>query len=541
MNISFEPQAQQKLLAGADQLANAVRVTLGPKGRNVALYQKRNQQGASYADRTGPGAPVLITNDGATIAEAIVLSDPLEEAGAQMLREATSKTNQEAGDGTTTATVLAQNLLHEAFRQQAAGADPIALRRGMMQAGNVASAALFSCAKIARDEVSLSQVAEISCGDSELGQLVGHALFAVGPEGVVTVEDAQKQETTLEIQEGIVLERGFLSPDMATNDDKTIAELFDPCILLCDSKLDNIQDLLPALIASAEDGRDCLVICEGLDGDARSTVLRTNQQGDIKIVCIEAPLYGDGRRWRMEDLAIQLGGTYYQKMLAMNLRAVTLADLGTARHVTVTKHRTVLTGPGGDPEKLQARIQELRFLISQESYEFNRRRHQERLARLSAGIAVIHVGGKTQAELWERKARLEDAVHAARAAQLDGIVPGGGTALLHLIPTVLDDAASLCGDERTGALIVAKSLEAPVRQIAENAGADGSHIVSKLLSMAPEYGYDANRNCICLMAEQGIWDPVRVTRAALENALSVASTILTTHAAVTTSVVPKKV
>lgn len=541
MNITFEAQARQKLLAGADQLANAVRVTLGPKGRNAALYQKRNQQGASYADRAGPGAPVLISNDGATIAESIILSDPLENAGAQILREAASKTNVAAGDGTTTATVLAQSLLHEAFRQQAAGANPMVLRRGMAQAGQAASAALCSRAKIVQDEAALSQVAEISCGDSELGQLVGRAVFAVGPKGVVTVEDAQKQETTLEIQQGIVLERGFLSPDMATNDDKTVAELFDPCILLCDRKFDNIQDLLPALIASAEDGRDCLVICEGLEGDARSTVLRTNQQGDIKIVCIEAPLYGDGRRWRMEDLAIQLGGTYYQKLLAMDLRAVTLADLGTARHVTVTKHQTVLTGPGGDPEKIQTRIRELRHLASQESYEFNRLRHQERLARLSAGIAVIHVGGRTQTELWERKARLEDAVHAARAAQLDGIVPGGGSALLHLIPAVLDCAASLCGDERTGALAVAKSLEAPLRQIAENAGADGSHIVSKLLSMDPGYGYDANRNCICLMAEQGIWDPVRVTRTALENALSVAAAMLTTHAAVISLMTPEKV
>ncbi len=536
MEITLQTRARGKLLAGAEQLANAVRGTLGPKGRNVALYQKPDRQGATYADRAGPGAPVLITNDGATIAQAIVLADPLEDLGAQLLRQVATSTNEAAGDGTTTATVLAQSLLRETSHQEASGANPIALRRGLQKAGRAAVQSLLSCAVCVSSEEDLCRVATISCKDPELGQLVGHALHWAGPEGFVTVDDAQKQETTLELQEGIVLERGFLSSEMATNEDKTEAELWDPCILLCDTKLEHIPDLLPALIVSAEAGRDCLIICEGLQGDARSTVLRTNQQGDIRIVCIEAPLYGDGRRWRMEDLAIQLGAVYFRKDLAMDLRGITLEQMGTAHHVRVTKRQTIFSGPGGNPQQVEQRIGELRYLVSHESYEFNRRRHQERLAQLSAGVAVIHAGGRTQAELWERKMRLEDAVHAARAAQLEGIVPGGGTALLRLIPAVVACAQELCGDEKTGALALARALEAPVWQIAENAGQDGGYIVARLLQEYRTIGYDAAADRFCDLMAHGIIDPVRVTRVALEQAVSVAATILTTEAGITASI-----
>ena len=531
MQIAYGAQARAKVLSGADRLADAVRVTLGPKGRN-GVHQKKNTQGASFADRAEPGAPALITNDGATIAESIVLPDPMEDLGVQLLRQVSNKAKEAAGDGTSTAIVLAQAMLHETFRCAASGADSLALRRGMEKAGKAAGEALEEMSISVTDEKALARAAAVSCGDPELGALIGRACAAVGPEGVVQVEDGQKQDTTLELQQGIVLERGFLAPEMATNPDKTSAELDDPYILLCDSKLDDIQVLLPALIACAEDGHDCLILCEELSGNARSTILRTNLQGDITIVCIEAPLYGEGRRWRMEDLSIQLGATYFQQGLHMDLRDIRPEQFGRAGHVTVTRQRTVISEPGGDPEKMQQRIAQLRYLASHEEYEFNRKRHAERLAQLVSGVAVIRVGGKTQAELWERKMRLEDGVNAARAAQAEGIVPGGGTAFLRLIPKVNESMAALSDEEQMGVRAVARALEAPVRQIAENVGQDGSYMVQKLMGMAPEMGYDAAEDCVCPMVDSGIIDPVRVVRTSLESALSVAATILTVQASV---------
>lgn len=532
MQIAYGAQARAKVLSSADRLADAVRVTLGPKGRNGAVHQKKNTQGASFADRAEPGAPVLITNDRATIAESIVLPDPMEDLGVQLLRQVSNKAKEAAGDGTSTAIVLAQAMLHETFRCAASGADSLALRRGMEKAGKAAGKALEEMSISVTDEKALARAAAVSCGDPELGALIGRACAAVGPEGVVQVEDGQKQDTTLELQQGIVLERGFLAPEMATNPDKTSAELDDPYILLCDSKLDDIQVLLPALIACAEDGHDCLILCEELSGNARSTILRTNLQGDITIVCIEAPLYGEGRRWRMEDLSIRLGATYFQQGLHMDLRDIRPEQFGRAGHVTVTRQRTVISEPGGDPEKMQQRIAQLRYLASHEEYEFNRKRHAERLAQLVSGVAVIRVGGKAQTELWERKMRLEDGVHAARAAQAEGIVPGGGTAFLRLIPKVNESMAALSDEEQMGVRAVAKALEAPVRQIAENAGQDGSYMVQKLMGMAPEMGYDAAEDCVCPMVDSGIIDPVRVVRTSLESALSVAATILTVQASV---------
>ena len=533
MQITFQSEARMKLLRGADQLADTVKVTLGPKGRNAALYQKRNTQGAKLSDRAGSGAPVLITNDGASIAESIVLPDALENAGAQLLRQAAEKTNADAGDGTTTAIVLAQDLLHELLRLRSAGADAMALRRGVEAAGRAACDALQMLARPVDTEEALTQVAAVSCQDEALARLVGQACFAVGREGVVTVDDAQKQETTVEIRQGIVLERGFLAPEMTTNEEKTAAELDDPRILLCDSKLDNVQEILPALIACAEDGCDLLIICEALSGDARSTILRTDMDGDIKIVCIEAPLYGDGRRWRMEDLAVQLGAVYFQKALNMDLRSVNRKDFGTAAHARVTKQQTVISGPGGDKAAVEARVRELRYLAANEDYEFNRKRHQERLAQLSSGVATIHAGGRTQTELWERKLRLEDAVHAAQAAQLEGVVPGGGTALVRLIPAVKSCASTLRGDEKTGALAVIHALEAPVRQIAENAGQDGRMVAAKLRGLPEAIGYDVGADRFTDMVQAGILDPVRVTRTALQSALSVSASMLTTEACIT--------
>ena len=533
MQITFQSEAREKLLRGADQLADTVRVTLGPKGRNVAMYQKQNRQGASLADRAVSGAPVLITNDGASIAESIVLPDALEDVGVQLLRKAAEKTNTDAGDGTTTAIVLAQALLHELLRQRSAGADAMALRRGVETAGRAACEALQKLVRPVDTEEALTQVAAISCQDTALAKLVGQACFTVGRDGAVTVDDAQKQETTVEIRQGIVLERGFLAPEMATNEEKTAAELDDPRILLCDSKLDNVQEILPVLIACAEDGYDLLIVCEGLSGDARSTILRTDMDGDINIVCIEAPLYGDGRRWRMEDLSVQLGAAYYRKAFNMDLRAIKREDFGIAAHVHITKQKTVISGPGGDAAAVETRVRELRYLAANEDYEFNRKRHQERLAQMSSGVALIHAGGRTQTELWERKLRLEDAVHAAQAAQQEGVVPGGGTALLRLIPAVQNCASVLPDDERAGALAVIHALEAPVRQIAENAGQDGSAIAAKLHDLPEGMGYDAAEGRFTDMLQAGILDPVHVMRTALQSALSVSASMLTTEACIT--------
>lgn len=533
MEITLDAQARKKLLAGIDRLADTVRVTLGPKGRNVAMYQKRNAQGATYADRAGSGAPVLITNDGATIAQSIVLEDPLEDAGAQLLRQAAEKTNTAAGDGTTTATVLAQSLIHHALRQEAAGANPMLLRRGMEKAGQVALDALSAMAQPVQEEAGLVRVATISCEDEDLGALIGHGVFSVGPEGTVSVEDSQTLETTLDIQEGIVLDRGFLASEMATSSDKTTARLDDPYVLLCDTKFSNIHQLLPALLLAAEDGHDILVICEGLEGDALATVLRTNLEGDLKIVCIEAPLYGDGRRWRMEDLAVQLGGMYITSALNLTVETMTREMFGRVAQATITAKQTVLSDPGGDPEQLRQRIQMLRYLAANESYEFNRSRHQLRLSQLSAGVAKIHVGGRTQTEQWERKMRVEDGVHAAKAAQAQGILPGGGTALLRLQPAVIACAQTLQGDEAAGAWAVVRALEAPAGQIMENAGEDSSFLLAKLRKLPDAMGYDAQTGSFVDMVPAGIIDPYQVTQMALSSALSVAASIITTQAAVT--------
>lgn len=532
MQISFGAQARAELLRGADRLADTVRVTLGPKGRNAALYQKKNEQGAKLSDRAGSGAPVLITNDGANIASAIVLADAKEDIGVQLLRQAAEKASSEAGGGAATTIVLAQRLLHELFRLESAGADAMTLRRGVEKASSAAAEALRKMMLPADSEQMLVQAAVTACTDEAIGTLAGRACFSVGAEGSVTVDDAQKQETTLEIQTGIVLERGYLASEMTTNEEKTAAELQNPRILLCDSKLDNVQDILPALIACAEDECDLLMICEGLSGDARSTILRTDMDGDIKIVCIEAPLYGDGRRWRMEDLAVQLGATYFQKALNMDLRSITREDFGAAEQVRVTKQQTVISGADGDQKALNERIRELRYLAANEEYEFNRKRYQQRLAQLSSGVAVLSVGGQTQTELWERKNRMERAVGAARAAQREGVVPGGGAAFLRLIPSIHVCAEQLHGDERLGAFAAACALEAPARQIAENAGQDASAICAKLKQLPENMGYDAENEEFTDFLQAGILDPASVIRTAMQTAFSTAATMLTTQASI---------
>ena len=533
MDIKYNEKVRRGMLAGIDKLADTVKVTLGPRGRNVAMHQKANQQGADYSDRAVAGAPILVTNDGVTIARSIVLADPVENMGAQMIKEVALKTNDGAGDGTTTAIVLAQSLLHEAFRNAAAGADLMALRRGIQSGASAASAALADMARPVSTREDMARVAAISCADETLGDMIGEALDRVGPEGVVTVENGQRLETALNILEGIVFERGFVSPLMATDEMKTAAELDDPYILLCDKKFTDAQDLIPALMCAAEDDRPILIISDGVEGEALALIHTNKVEGDMDIVCVPAPLYGEGRRWRMEDMAVQTGGVYVTAELGLDVRKVTRDMLGTAKHVKVTRQQTVITGPGGDPAAIEKRVQELRWLVEHTDYEFDRQRHRERLAAFVSGVVRIDVGGRTEPEIWERKMRVEDAVNAARAAREEGVVPGGGIALLNAAPALDALEETLEGDERTGVMALRRAIEAPVRQIAVNAGLDGGAVTARLLREKPGTGYDADRDCYADMLEAGVIDPVKVTRLALECAASLTATLLAAEAGVT--------
>ena len=533
MDIKYNEEVRRGMLAGIDKLADTVKVTLGPRGRNVAMHQKANQQGADYSDRAAAGAPILVTNDGVTIARSIVLADPVENMGAQMIKEVALKTNDGAGDGTTTAIVLAQSLLHEAFRNAAAGADLMALRRGIQSGAAAASAALADMARPVSTREDMARVAAISCADETLGDMIGEALDRVGPEGVVTVENGQRLETALNILEGIVFKRGFVSPLMATDEMKTAAELDDPYILLCDKKFTDAQDLIPALMCAAEDDRPILIISDGVEGEALALIHTNKVEGDMDIVCVPAPLYGEGRRWRMEDMAVQTGGVYVTAELGQDVRKVTRDMLGTAKHVKVTRQQTVITGPGGDPAAIEKRVQELRWLVEHTDYEFDRQRHRERLAAFVSGVVRIDVGGRTEPEIWERKMRVEDAVNAARAAREEGVVPGGGIALLNAAPALDALAETLEGDERTGVMALRRAIEAPVRQIAVNAGLDGGAVAARLLREKPGIGYDADGDRYADMLEAGVIDPVKVTRLALECAASLTATLLAAEAGVT--------
>ena len=533
MDIKYNEAVRRGMLAGIDKLADTVKVTLGPRGRNVAMHQKADRQGADYSDRAAAGSPILVTNDGVTIARSIVLADPVENMGAQLIKEVALKTNDGAGDGTTTAIVLAQCLLHEAFRNAAAGADLMALRRGIQSGAAAASAALADMARPVSAREDMARVAAISCADETLGDMIGEALDRVGPEGVVTVENGQRLETALNILEGIVFERGFVSPLMATDEMKTAAELDDPYILLCDKKFTDAQDLIPALMCAAEDDRPILIISDGVEGEALALIHTNKVEGDMDIVCVPAPLYGEGRRWRMEDMAVQTGGVYVTAELGQDVRKVTRDMLGTAKHVKVTRQQTVITGPGGDPAAIEKRVQELRWLVEHTDYEFDRQRHRERLAAFVSGVVRIDVGGRTEPEIWERKMRVEDAVNAARAAREEGVVPGGGIALLNAAPALVALAETLEGDERTGVMALRRAIEAPVRQIAVNAGLDGGAVAARLLREKPGTGYDADGDRYVDMMEAGVIDPVKVTRLALECAVSLTATLLAAEAGVT--------
>ena len=533
MAIIHGEAAREKLLEGIDELAEAVASTLGPKGRNIAMHQKAALYGADYGARAAAGAHVLITNDGVTIAKEISFADPVKNMGAQLMKEAAVKANDEAGDGTTTAIVLAQAILQGAFRNIAAGADPLALRRGIKRAGELAVEKLAASAVKIETQDDIAHVATISCQDLELGAMVGEAIYRVGLEGVVNIDDSQRLETELNVDEGIVFDRTMISPHMATDKRSGEAVLENPYILITDKKFENPQDIIPALICAAEDGRDILVLCDALEGDALAIVMRNKLEGDMNVVCVQAPAYGEGRRWRMDDIAVQTGGMYVSEEMGLSVRDVTREMLGSADRVKVTRKRTIISGSHGDPDAIAKRIAELRYRAENTDYEFNRKRHEERLAAFVSGVASISVGGATEPEQWERKMRVEDAVNAARAAFEEGVVAGGGLALLNLVPAVEELAATLEGDERTGARIAIEALKAPVKRIANNAGANGGVVVEKL-SEAPEgTGFDASRNAYVDMFETGIIDPVRVTRSALEAAFSVAETLLVTEGTVT--------
>lgn len=533
MNILYSQEARNKMLMGIDTIANAVKGTLGPKGRNAALYQKANIRDAQYADAPMPGAHVLITNDGVTAVQSVVLADPVEDAGVRLLKNAADKTNELVGDGTTTTIVLTQALLHQLNQSIAAGADPLALRRGMKKAEEVVVQGLQEMAVPIQKEEEIAAVAAISCQDKELGKIIARAYAKVGLEGVITLEDSGRPVTTMEIQEGIVFDRGYIDDRMCTDKEQRVAELQNPYILLCDTKFTEYQQLLPFLIMAAEDDRSCLIISEGVEGSALGLIHRNRQEGDMQIVCVNAPEYGEGRKWRMEDLALQTGGVYISSQFMLDVKDVTREMVGTARYVKVTKKQTMILDPAGDPEKISRRIKELRHLAQHTDYDFNRQRYRERLAKFVSGVAKIDVGGLTEPEIWERKMRMEDGILTCRAAMEEGVVSGGGIALLNVTPKVQTLAEQLENDERAGAMAVFHALKVPARQILENAGANGRYLTERLFNRDEGIGYDIDTWQEIHMLEAGIMDPVKVTRMVFENAVSVAGTLATAEAVCT--------
>ena len=532
MALLHGDEVRQGMLAGIDTLSDAVVSTLGPRGRYVALPQKANLYGADYTDDAAPDAPVLVTNDGVTIAKSITLPDPVQNMGAQLVKQAAMAANDTAGDGTTTAIVLARAIVGEAFRAVAAGADPLALRRGIQAVGAKVAEVLRAAAVPAETQEDLARVATISCRDPQLGGLIAEALARVGAEGVVNIDDSRKTETTLDLAEGIVFDRGLVSPHMATDKARGIAELDNPYILLTDEKIVAQQDIIDTLICAAEDGRDCLVVSDGIEGDALAIVLGNNRQGGMKVACVQAPEYGDGRRWRLEDLAVQTGGVFITKEAGLSLRGVTRDMLGEADRAIATATRTTITGGRGDEQAIADRVNLLRYYAANTDYEFNQKRHAERLAHFVSGVATVRVGGMTEAEQQERKMLVEDALAAATAARAEGVVAGGGVALFEAACAVAGVAERLEGDEALGARIALSACEQPLRAIAANAGQEGSVVAEKVASLDAGMGYDAARGVYVNMFDAGILDPLRVTNSALEAAFSVAGTALLTEAGV---------
>ena len=517
--ICYGEEARKALEKGVDQLADTVKITLGPKGRNVVLDKKF-------------GAP-LITNDGVTIAKEIELEDPFENMGAQLVKEVSTKTNDVAGDGTTSATLLAQAIVKEGLKNLAAGANPMIMKKGIAKATAAAIEAMKANSQKVNGSADIARVGAVSSGDETIGQLISEAMEKVGHDGVITIEESKTAETYSEVVEGMQFDRGYVTPYMVTDTEKMEANLDDALILITDKKISNIQELLPVLEQVVQSGKKLLIIAEDVEGDALSTLIVNRLRGTLNVVCVKAPGFGDRRKEMLQDIAILTGGTVISSDVGLELKEATLDQLGQARQVKVTKENTTIVNGAGSSEEIKARIGQIKSQIEVTTSDYDKEKLQERLAKLAGGVAVIKVGAATEVEMKEKKLRIEDALNATRAAVEEGIVAGGGTAYLNAIPAVEKLYAETEGDEKTGLQIVARALTAPVKQIAANAGIDGSVVLEKIRESGKVgYGFDAYNEVYCDMIPTGIVDPTKVTRSALENAASIASTLLTTESLV---------
>ena len=517
--ICYGEEARKALEKGVNQLADTVKITMGPKGRNVVLDKKF-------------GAP-LITNDGVTIAKEIELEDPFENMGAQLVKEVSTKTNDVAGDGTTTATLLAQAIIHEGLKNLAAGANPMVMKKGISKATTAAIEAMKANSQKVNGSDDIARVGAVSSGDEAIGTLIAEAMEKVGHDGVITIEESKTAETYSEVVEGMQFDRGYITPYMVTDTEKMEANLDDALILITDKKISNIQELLPVLEQVVQAGKKLLIIAEDVEGDALSTLIVNRLRGTLNVVCVKAPGFGDRRKEMLQDIAILTGGTVISSDVGLELKEAQLSQLGQARQVKVTKENTTIVNGAGSSEEIKARVGQIKSQIEVTTSDYDREKLQERLAKLAGGVAVIKVGAATEVEMKEKKLRIEDALNATRAAVEEGIVAGGGTAYLNAIPAVEKLLAESEGDEKTGVQIVARALTAPVKQIAANAGIDGSVVLEKIRESGKiGYGFDAYKEVYCDMIGAGIVDPAKVTRSALENAASVSSMVLTTEALV---------
>lgn len=518
--IKYGADARAALETGVNKLADTVRVTLGPKGRNVVLDKQY-------------GSP-LITNDGVTIAKEIELEDPFENMGAQLIKEVASKTNDVAGDGTTTATVLAQAMVHEGLKNIAAGANAIVLRKGMKKATDTAVESIKAMSQMVSGKEQITRVAAVSSGDETVGELVADAMDKVSQDGVITIEESKTMQTELDLVEGMQFDRGYISAYMVTDNDKMEAVLDDPMILITDKKISNIQEILPLLEQIVQSGRKLLIIAEDIEGEALTTLIVNKLRGTFQVVGVKTPGYGDRRKEMLQDIAILTGGQVISEEVGLELKDATMDMLGRAKSVKVQKENTIIVDGLGDKDAIKARVAQIRGQIEETTSDFDREKLQERLAKMAGGVAVIRVGAATETEMKEAKLRMEDALAATKAAVEEGIIAGGGSAYVHAAKDVAKLAETLEGDEKTGAKIILKALEAPLFYIAENAGLEGSVIVNKVSEAQPGTGFDAYKESYVDMVEAGILDPVKVTRSALQNATSVAATLLTTEAVVGT-------
>ncbi len=519
--IKTGEEARKALEAGVNTLANTVKITLGPKGRNVVLDKKY-------------GAP-LITNDGVTIAKEIELADPFENMGAQLVKEVSTKTNDIAGDGTTTACVLAQAIIHEGLKNIAAGANPMIVKKGIAAAADVAVEHLKKISKIIDGKTAIQQVASNSAGDTTVGELIAEAMEKVGKDGVITIEESKTMETNLSVVEGMQFDRGYASAYMVTNTEKMEAVLDNPLILITDKKISNIQEILPVLEQIVNNGAKLLIIADDIESEALATLVVNKLRGTFSVVAVKAPGFGDRRKEMLKDIAVLTGGTVVSEEMGIEFKDVTLNMLGKAKQVKVDKDNTTIVEGCGDPQEIKDRIKSIRAQMEVTTSEYDKEKLAERLAKLAGGVAVINVGAATEVEMKEKKLRIEDALAATRAAVEEGIVPGGGVALLTAIPDIKKLVDTLEGDEKTGAVIVMRALEEPMRQIAANAGIDGGVVINNIINHSGKdigYGYDALKNEYCDVASRGIIDPTKVTRSALQNAASVAAILLTTESVV---------